>query len=850
LLRSFFARYFNSSALPEELFLKIRELDHRGTLVYVAPAGNLLNFLYLNHICNQYRLPLAHFVEGVDPVWVQPMGLLFERLRIFSDENAHDVDDEKDRQAEKQLKATLSTGQASLLYLGHPSTIVNPHESIELHLLESLVGVQRESSKPIYLIPHLVRWNAHPTRQDKSVTDTIFGEAEAPGILRSLYHLFRNRKNALLKIAEPIDLKEFLKSCSPGSDALVAAALQDELQQVLGVETYTISGPRIRPHDEFCHEILGDQKIQSLIEAESKGNPIKAEALRKKAHDILDEIAAEPRIRWPLMLNKLLDFFWRRMYRGFIIDDEGFERIRKTLRDSPVVFCPCHKSHVDYLVMGQLCIKKSLPMPLTAAGVNLSFWPMGPIFRHSGAFFLRRSFDGDPLYPAVFRTYLRHVLDEGFPLEFFIEGTRSRTGKLLYPRFGILSWLVQACLDGAGQDLNFIPISIDYEKIVESKAYLRELTGGEKRKEDVSGLIKSGKALRTKYGKIYVQVSEPISVKACMADLGLDSLTLDEEQRRRLFQRLAYQILYEINRVSTTTPSAIAAFCLLNHCKRGMTHDEFLVQARWVLDWIRDRKARLSVSLKRFERALAEALARFSREGLVSIQDTGIKLVYSVVERKRLALDYYRNNLIHHFVPVGVATLALESFTVEAVPVDSLSERIRELSRLFKYEFLFCSGQQFEEELGQAIRLLQNAGAIREENGFVVKPSETSQLRRRHMAMMEHFVEAYWLTAVSLKRLRKRVHSEREFLSKALHYGDSLFVQGELVFHESLSREIMKNALKSFADRKVIEIYKEKGGKGFLLRLPVDLSCGSLQSLADEIVLFMNRSIGQKQTQI
>ncbi len=522
-LRSFFARYFNPIRFPDEAAERIRSLAEKGTVVYLSRSASLLHFLYMNHACLRHGLPLAQFVSGVDPVLLQPVGLLYERMRILGTEEGEEVVEEEDQLCRRQLTYVLDEGQASMLFLQKPSTITSPHDTGDDDLLDTLIGTQQKSERPIYLVPHLIVWNRHPEKESKGLPDAAFGMHESPGFLRSLYMLLRYGRNAKVKVAEPVNLLEFL-GCQSGHDpGKLSRSLHGILDQRLSLEIYDVTGPRIRPSHEFKQEIVNDRKVEDFIAAEGGGNQAKVETLRKKALDMVDEMAAEPRIRWPLALNTMLNWFWKRMYEGIIVDEDGFDRIRASVRKAPLVFCPSHKSHVDYLIMSQACLRYAVPLPLIAAGANLSFWPMGPLFRHSGAFFMRRSFKGNPLYPVVFRTYLRHVMNEGFPIEFFIEGTRSRTGKLLNPRFGILAWLIEAYLEGDEEDLQFMPISIDYEKLVESRAYVRELSGEDKQKEDVAGLVKWRKMLKAKHGNIYIQVSDPLSLKKLLAERGLEN---------------------------------------------------------------------------------------------------------------------------------------------------------------------------------------------------------------------------------------------------------------------------------------------------------------------------------------
>src|SRR5260370_7692435 len=209
------------------------------------------------------------------------------------------------------------------------------------------------------------------------------------------------------------------------------------------------------------------------------------------------------------------------MYGGIGGEGGGWDRAMKGAARGPVVFCPSHKSHIDYLVMSFVLWKRGYSMPLVAAGANLSFFPLGPFFRRGGAFFLRRSFKGDVVYTAVFKAYLKKLVREGVHQEFFPEGGRSRTGKLLTPKLGMLTWEVEAVLEGARDDLNFVPVSIAYEKVPESKSYSRELAGPAKRPEDLKPLLSVWKVLRSRFARITLPFLHPLPLAKFLPALAL-----------------------------------------------------------------------------------------------------------------------------------------------------------------------------------------------------------------------------------------------------------------------------------------------------------------------------------------
>src|SRR5262249_45677326 len=227
-----------------------------------------------------------------------------------------------------------------------------------------------------------------------------------------------------------------------------------------------------------------------------EGVPLKA--IEKRGRANLREIAADPK-PWMFRLGRpILSWVFRRIFDGIEVDREGLAKVRDAARKGPLIIVPSHKSHVDYLVLSYVFLENDLVPPHIAAGANLAFWPLGFFFRRGGAFFLRRTFRGDRLYGAVFRAYVRKLLRERFNIEFFIEGGRSRTGKLLAPKLGLLGMVVEAALDDDGahaRKAQVVPISIGYEKVIEEKSYAKELAGGKKKKEDVKGLLKATRVL-------------------------------------------------------------------------------------------------------------------------------------------------------------------------------------------------------------------------------------------------------------------------------------------------------------------------------------------------------------------
>ena len=212
-------------------------------------------------------------------------------------------------------------------------------------------------------------------------------------------------------------------------------------------------------------------------------------------------------------------FVWNQIFSGVDLRPEDIERMREAVRTGTPILVPSHRSHLDYLLIGSQCYEHGLVLPYVVAGENLSFFPMGLLFRGSGAFFIKRSFKEDPIFPTVFERYVRLLIREEIPVEFFIEGGRSRTGKLLHPKLGMLRMVVNSAVHmKSDRILTILPIAFSYEQIAEEKSYAKELSGKSKQKESVSGVLKARKILKKRYGKVYMRVGEPIYLNEIIAN--------------------------------------------------------------------------------------------------------------------------------------------------------------------------------------------------------------------------------------------------------------------------------------------------------------------------------------------
>tara|TARA_B100001964_G_scaffold242062_1_gene315902 strand:- start:436 stop:1893 length:1458 start_codon:yes stop_codon:yes gene_type:complete len=482
--------------------------------------------------------------------------------------------------------------------------------------------------------------------------------------------------------------------------------------------------------------------------------------------------------------------------------------------------------------------------PHIAAGINLSFFPMGYIFRRCGAFFLRRSFKKDRLYGGIFRAYIYELIRTGISIEFFLEGTRTRTGKLLMPRYGLLGMVVDAWRDGVRPDVQFIPVSIDYEKIIEAASYERELKGGAKKKEDLGALLQTAGVLRSKFGRLHLQFGDPISLADFAASENLPQSRTDEDDElwRRGTQRLGFRILHNISKACTVTPTTVVAAVLLSHQGRGLSQTKLLENSRAILEYLDDALARFSAPLrhpKTRDAAVLEAIEQLIDDDTVAVQRAGridSEPIYYVEEDKRVLLDFPKNSAINHFAPGAIIARALTRTDQTAVPYNRVRDETRYLSQLFKKEFIFRGDADFEQVFDETLATLVVRGYVN-----ITDAGEVEVLNRDKLTMLsgflDSFIEAYWTVAHSLRHLQRFPLWSEELKTRALEGTHGAFLEGKISRKEAANKTLISSALQWMEQSGYIKSTTRDKRTEF--SLSDDFSEDQLNHLIEQIELFL-----------
>jgi glycerol-3-phosphate O-acyltransferase len=592
------------------------------------------------------------------------------------------------------------------------------------------------------------------------------------------------------------------------------------LIQRLDVQRRVITGPVMKSREEVMELTLTDPALTRSMEHLAETEKKKLAKIKKTAQDYFWEISADPHVFYISSMHRLVSWLSKHLFDGIIFDTKGFERVRQASQRGSLIFVPCHKSHLDYLILNNLIYKHHMQSPRIAAGKNLSFWPLGPIFRGSGAFFIRRRFLGGKLYAEVLYTYIKTMVKAGYNLEFFIEGGRSRTGKLVLPKLGLLNMILRVYDEGAAPDILFIPTFIGYDQVLEEKAYLEELEGGKKEAESVGQLVKARKFLKKRYGRAYIQFSEPLSLQEYMARL--NQTDPENLQACQHGQDLSSRIIQAINQISVVTPFSLVCAALLTYPRKGVYRRELLQIIQVLYDYLKAQEVPEADSLEDLNQAVEETLTLCESRKLVAPIEKEEGLTdelglggYSIDETKRPLLEYYKNNILHFFLPaalVSLSILARQGFEFNRAQI---LEDYGFLQDFFRNEFIF-SDMDPENQVKQTLDYFESRGVVinldPQEASYTLPASGLKDLAY-FANLLFNYLESYWIVFRSIKYLQKKPRSEKEFLKRIQSIGQKLHKLGEVERSEALSEATFQNALKIFGEKGIV-LKKASEGKG------------------------------------
>ena len=646
----------------------------------------------------------------------------------------------------------------STLYLTHRRTLpfVRRDRAVT-DTAELDVLVQRAAADPDFdcqLVPVSIFVGRAPDRS-KGWFRVLFSEHWAvTGWFQRLLALLFNGRNTWVRFAKPLSLRELL------ADGAVPAKATRKLARVLRVHFRRVRtamiGPDLSHRRMLIDTVLASPNVREAIAAQAARDNTSIEAAQKQARKFAQEIAADYSHPFVRSMSFMLNRFWNRTYDG--VRMHHLDTVKQAAHGASVIYVPCHRSHIDYLILSYLLYHNGLVPPHIAAGVNLNLPVIGKFLRRGGAFFLRRSFKGNALYPAVFAEYVDTLYANGTAIEYFIEGGRSRTGRLLAPKAGMLAMTVKSFLRTPQQPAVFLPVYIGYEKLIEGRSYLGELAGKSKRKESIGGLLRSLRVLRNKYGQAAVSFGEPIDLRAHM-DAQAPQWQ-DERHAPRAewlnpaVDSLATRIQTAINRAAEVNAVNLIALALLAAPKHALGEADLLAQIRLfqTLFTAVPYSDRISVC----DDSPEDVIAYGEKLGWLKRTSHPLGDVLSAEGDQGILLSYFRNNALHLAVCAGwIGCCLLNNREMSRA---SVARAGRIVYPFLKAElFLAWSAEEFTAQLEKTADVLIAQGVLdaREEDRILRRPGGGTlgqyQLRLLGHTLLQT-IERYYICAAVLVR--------------------------------------------------------------------------------------------------
>ena len=642
-----------------------------------------------------------------------------------------------------------------------------------------------------------------------------------PGPLRQRWTKARHPERARVVAGEPARLADLRRRWREGGgqDEAETTGLAEFVarQAALALERAErrLRGARYKVPRLVAEDILRRPAFRGGVArlARELGKP--EEKVAEDAARYLAEIAAT---HDPFVIDVvawLIRLLYTRGYGENIhYDKQRLESIYAKTQRHPVVFLPTHKSNLDHLVLQYVLHENGHPPNHTAGGINMNFFPIGPLVRRAGVFFIRRTFKDNETYKFVLRHYIDYLVEKRFSLEWYLEGGRSRSGKLLPPRFGMLAYVVDAWRRGKSEDVILLPVSIAYDQIQDVGEYVAEERGAGKERESFGWFLKVVRRLRRRYGDIHIRFGEPLSLRESFAAAQPHSGDEEPDERSLALQKLAFELSVRINRATPITPTSLVTLALLGVGDRSLTVEETAARLANLVDYVARRRLPTTedIDLHRPEE-VRRVLDHLVENGVVSCFAEGPEPVYAIRPEEFLTAAYYRNTVIHFFVTGSIAEVSVIA-AMEAEGGDRLETFWSEayaLRDLLKFEFFFPNREAFREEMSQEMGLhdagwedkVRVGGKEAEALLLSIRPFNSHRVLRP-------FLEAYRVVGDSLARLAPGEHfDEARFISQCLALGKQYQLQRRVTRAESVSKVLFKNTLRLAANRRLLE-----GGQG------------------------------------
>ncbi|WP_276895548.1 glycerol-3-phosphate 1-O-acyltransferase PlsB [Frischella perrara] len=581
-------------------------------------------------------------------------------------------------------------------------------KSIEI-LRQYIMAHQQNPQLDVQMLPVSVMFSRAPDKEGrKKLSLQVLG-----GTRKFLKMCFSGR-DCYTRFSHTVSLKNFALSIENEKIPELAHKLSRVARIHFSKQRMASVGPTLPIRQQMLKMLLNSQEISDAIQEEAKSKNISIEKARKNALSMLNEIAANFTYRALKITDYILTWAWNRLYQGLKVTHA--DPIRELAQNGhEIVYAPCHRSHMDYLLLSYVLYRQGLVPPHIAAGINLNFWPAGPIFRRLGAFFIRRSFRGNKLYTSVFRKYLAELFIRGYSVEYFIEGGRSRTGRLLDPKTGMLMMTIQTLLRGDPRPISIVPVYIGYEHVLEVATYAKELRGAAKQKENLWQTLKAFFKLK-KLGLGYVNFGDPIPLNQFLTqnvpnwrEAIEPSGTLRPNWLTPTTNLLAKGIMESINSSAAVNAMNLCSTFLLASQQNALTKQQLIEHINYALILLKSVPYSNLVTVP--EQSAEQLFEHAKQMGKFVITTDQAGEIVSLTQEQAILMTYYRNNIQHLLIiPAIIARIILKQ---NRISKDELIEQVKLIFPLIKAElFIYYEEEQLLDYISKLLECLDDINLI------------------------------------------------------------------------------------------------------------------------------------------
>ncbi|MFK7828334.1 MAG: glycerol-3-phosphate 1-O-acyltransferase [Congregibacter sp.] len=688
--------------------------------------------------------------------------------------------------------------------------IASDPENPPVHKLLPLLDLPGDT----LVLPLRVVWKT--SLQEKSTRprprDLLFGNPRRPGPWRAR-RILRQQPERAIPVAGATatldNLRERLvqQQGEGRSDEVLALFVAGQAGLALDVAERRLQGSRYKVPRRVARNLLASSKFRQALEEVSSQTGRSVDDLLQESESVMTELISRPQPFWLDVMAQLNHWVMRLGYDAdVVIDREGLERVRQTSREYPTALLWTHKTHVDGFAVNSMCFDNDFPAPHILGGVNMAFAGLGFIARRAGGIFIRRSFQDDPLYKTILRQYIGYLMEKRFPLSWSFEGTRSRVGKLMPPRYGLLKYVLDSAHATGTENLHIIPISISYDLIGDVKDYTVLEAGAIKKPESLRWFIGYLRGLRQPMGKIYFNFGEPVV---------LEKVPSPEDPRD--LRRVAFAVGVAVNRVSPITLPSLICMVLLGSAPRALTADELSGEVATLVEWARKRGIALTQNLFEQDQAQIDSLIeKMIASNLLTRYDDGPERVYTIAAERHSVASYYRNTVIHYFLNKAIAELSLARMNqLELVGSDAFWEEAERLRDYFKFEFFYAPREEFRRAMDEELSRYQPQW-----EAAIGEPGAAQSLFSRLHPRVAHgtllpFIEAYRVVAdVIARQPLGDVPDEKDIVQKCLAYGRQAYLQRRISSEASIGKLFFSNGYRLMENLELLTSDSEGHGEG------------------------------------